>query len=263
MSLLITASCFPSHLFGESYLQPVAVFASKSPTKGTLLAQLLLKCIVHLEQAGITVDGVVCEGASTNRAMWKELGISGALGHVNSFEHPLDASRKVYVLSDTPHLNKCIRNRLYKKVLKKNGQFIKWSCYDALFVEDTKNAAQLRVCPKLTFNHVNPSRILRMCVKLATQVFSETVAKGIAFYARRKAPWLYNVEPTVQFMLFLNELFDALSRRFSAEGLTLGSNDFFVLERASRWLDDREEEVVRGEIHKDLFLTQSTAEGCG
>ncbi|KAH8009434.1 hypothetical protein HPB51_017419 [Rhipicephalus microplus] len=35
--------------FGENYLQPVAVFASKGPTKGTLLAQLLIQCIVKLE----------------------------------------------------------------------------------------------------------------------------------------------------------------------------------------------------------------------
>lgn len=35
--------------FGEHYLQPIAVFASKGPTKGTLLAQLLLQCIIRLE----------------------------------------------------------------------------------------------------------------------------------------------------------------------------------------------------------------------
>lgn len=47
--------------FGENYLQPIAVFASKGPTKGTLLAQLLLQCIVRLEQAGVIIDGVVCD----------------------------------------------------------------------------------------------------------------------------------------------------------------------------------------------------------
>lgn len=82
--------------FGENYLQPVAVFVSKGSTKGTLLAQLLIQCIVHLEKAGLFVDGIVCDGASTNRAMWKQLGISGALGRVvNCFEHPMDISRKV------------------------------------------------------------------------------------------------------------------------------------------------------------------------
>lgn len=60
---------------------------------------------------------------------------------------------------------------------------------------------------------------------------------------------------------FLNDLFDALNRRFPAEGLKLGCKDFSVLEAASVWLDSWETEVVKGEISKDVFLTQSTAEG--
>lgn len=38
---------FAFALFGETYLQPVAVFASKGPTKRTLLSQLQIQCIVH------------------------------------------------------------------------------------------------------------------------------------------------------------------------------------------------------------------------
>ncbi|XP_072145361.1 uncharacterized protein [Dermacentor andersoni] len=192
-----------------------------------------------------------------------ETAISGALGHVvNAFEHPLDTSRKVHAFADAPHLFKCIRNRLYdKKVLKKGGKFIKWSCYDALFVADTKNATEQRVCPKLTYNHVNPSNMLKMRVKLATQIFSNSVAKGILFYERRGAPRLVNVEPTVEFTIFMNNLFDALNRRFPGEGLTIDCNDFKVLERASDWLDEWEEEVTKGEIPQDLFLSRSTAEG--
>lgn len=106
------------------------------------------------------------------------------MGNVkNAFEHPLDASRKVYVLSDVSHLFKCILNHLNeKKILKRQGQFIKLSCYDALYVADTKHAAELRVCPKLTYDHVSPSNMLKMRVKLATQVFSNSVAKGIQYY---------------------------------------------------------------------------------
>ncbi|KAH9372240.1 hypothetical protein HPB48_003447 [Haemaphysalis longicornis] len=79
--------------FADSYIQPVALFASKGPTKGTVLSQLLLQCILKLEQAGIRIDGVVCDGASTNRSMWKHFGVSGVLGGTtNSFEHPSDSS---------------------------------------------------------------------------------------------------------------------------------------------------------------------------
>lgn len=90
--------------FSEAYLQPVAVFASKGPTKGILFSQLLIQCVVDLEKAGVFVDRVPCDGASTSHAMWKQLGITGALGHVhNSFEHPMDSSRKVCALRYTSY----------------------------------------------------------------------------------------------------------------------------------------------------------------
>ncbi|KAH7953411.1 hypothetical protein HPB49_007990 [Dermacentor silvarum] len=117
--------------FTDSYAQPVAVFASKNATRGTVLCQLLLQAIVLLEEAGAIIDGVVCDGASTNRTMSKHLGVSGDMEKgKHFFEHPLDAERNVYVFSDVPHLFKCIRNRLLKqKYLKVNGKWVKWSHY--------------------------------------------------------------------------------------------------------------------------------------
>ncbi|KAH9364360.1 hypothetical protein HPB48_003035 [Haemaphysalis longicornis] len=54
-------------------------------------------------------------------------------------------------------------------------------------------------------------------------------------------------------LLFLNNPFDALNRRFPGEGLTLGCKDFLVIESASKWLDEWEQEVVNGDIPKDFF----------
>lgn len=72
--------------FGENYSQPVAVFASHGPTKGTVLAQLIVKAILLLEDAGAYVDAIVCDGAATNRSMWTQFGVTGALhGAQNSF----------------------------------------------------------------------------------------------------------------------------------------------------------------------------------
>lgn len=64
----------------------------------------------------------------------------------------------------------------------------------------------------------------------------------------------------MQFTLLMNNLFDALNRRFPAEGVRLSGNDFQVIEDALQWLD-KLEEVVNGKIHKDFFLTPSTEEG--
>jgi hypothetical protein len=105
---------------GDNYSQPVAVYASKGPTKGDMLAKLILKIICKLEDVGAYVDGIICDGATTNRKMWKIFGVSGELNKLNNkFVHPLDESRYVWVFSDTPHLIKCVRNRIYNnKILQ-------------------------------------------------------------------------------------------------------------------------------------------------
>lgn len=98
----------------DSYSQPVAVFASKGPVVGTELEKLAIKCIILLEQAGATVQGIVSDGAQTNRKIWSELGVDG---HIKSFKnwfiHPLHDDRKMYAFSDTSHLFKNVRNKFY------------------------------------------------------------------------------------------------------------------------------------------------------
>lgn len=99
-------------LYGN-FTQPIAVFASSGPVKGDELAKLVELSIVKLEKAGASIHGVVSDGASTNKRMWKKLGCCADRGKVkNYFRHPLDKDRKVYMFSDTPHIFKNIRNRL-------------------------------------------------------------------------------------------------------------------------------------------------------
>lgn len=100
---------------GENFKQPVAVYAAKNATKGILLSKLIIKVIIKLEQAGAFVDGVICDGASTNRNMWKHLGVTGdLLQPVNKIKHPVDDARNLFFFSDAPHLIKCVRNCMHR-----------------------------------------------------------------------------------------------------------------------------------------------------
>ena len=71
----------------------------------------------------IQVDGIVCDGSTTNRGIWKQLGISGRIGEVvSSIPHPVidvggkrDTNDRLFVLSDYVHLMKCVRNNLLNK----------------------------------------------------------------------------------------------------------------------------------------------------
>lgn len=89
-----------------------------------MIAQLVLKAIILLENIGLYVHGIVCDGATTNRRMWVELGIDGSKTNLkNYFEHPVYPERKIYALSDFVHLFKCVRNRLYNNKQLKVGTY--------------------------------------------------------------------------------------------------------------------------------------------
>lgn len=195
----------------HDFNQPIAIFGSKGTVKSNTLAVLTLQAIIEVEKAGGKVQGIVCDGATTNRSMWTEFGISEKLNKCqNKFNNPYDETRFMHAFSDAPHLIKCIRNRFQsKKILKVcicnllymekeyfkynfinkfyfcpkvNGDFIKWDYYEHLYIEDSKNS--LRVCPKLTDNHIKPSNTLKIRVFLATQVIILTLT--FLFYCSEK-----------------------------------------------------------------------------
>lgn len=100
----------------ESNTQPIAVFASKGPVKGDVLAKLVVKAIALMEGIGAKIHGVVSDGASTNRKFWSLLGVNASKAKLrNFFEHPTIRGRKVFVFSDPPHLIKTIRNCFSEK----------------------------------------------------------------------------------------------------------------------------------------------------
>lgn len=176
-----------------------------------------------LEKAGALVDRIVCDVASTNRRMWTELGINGKLSSKkNSFEHPMNDARKVYIFSDMPHLVKCVRNRLLKqRFLKVNGKWVHCSCYVAVYKEDCKNARGLKVCPKVTHHHIYPSHMELMRVNLATQVFSRTMASILKYYTEVGVLQMDTTEGTIVFTEQMNDVFDAMNRCHPKEGLRM------------------------------------------
>jgi len=83
-----------------------------------------------LENIGAKVDGIVSDGAATNRKVWKELGVSGLKNNVvNSFTHPMDTTRKIYLFSDALHLIKTVRNRLFNVKFLKVGSYLIFNFY--------------------------------------------------------------------------------------------------------------------------------------
>ncbi|CAH1736938.1 unnamed protein product [Aphis gossypii] len=161
----------------ENLVQPIAMFASKGTVKGVDLAKLTIRAIMLMEDAGGQVVGLTCDGASTNRTMWSQLGINAKPNNFkNYFQNPYDSSRKVFVFSDAPHLLKTVRNSLFEKkqlLVHPSNNPIKWNYYYNIFKIE-KNSI-LKVCPKLSCNHFELNNLSKMKVKYAVQVLNETL----------------------------------------------------------------------------------------
>ncbi|KAH7979749.1 hypothetical protein HPB49_010808 [Dermacentor silvarum] len=163
--------------FLAGWSQTVGTFCTSSAAPGSVIAKLLLQCIVHLYNSGAVVDAVTCDNSTSNRSALRSLGICGEMGNTKtSFEHPCGPSRVVYSVIDPPHIFKCIRNNLLKvgKFLLPQGQEVYHSHYAAL-LEYEEEQAGLRAVPKLTKAHISPNAFQKMSVKLAVQADSLAV----------------------------------------------------------------------------------------
>lgn len=249
----------------DVYTQPIAVFASKNPVKGEELAKIVVKAIPYLEQCGAMIHGVIADGAGTNAKMWSLLGVTGTMENTTTwFTHPLDNERKVFVFSDICHVIKNVRNRLYNKEklrLKSTHNYICWKYFVTLYNLDKDHPGNARVCPKITNRHIVLDNTSKMRVRLATQIFSNSVADGLAFYLSHGCQGLSGCEETISFCKRFNNMFDAMKRKSPNQGLTPHSNDFKILEDSLRWLNEWQSAVVERNITAEEFLTVETSRG--
>lgn len=103
---------------------------------------------------------------------------------------------------------------------------------------------------------IYPSTCEKMQVKLATQVFSLSMASGIRFYRRRGVYSLANSEETEEFTLFVNDFFDVMNHCFPDKRIVRNSTDLAILNLGVKWLDKWKKELKTGVIIKDMFLNK-------
>jgi len=86
---------------------PVAYFLLDG-MNGKDKANLLQQCLCRLDEAGVIVTSVTCDGASSNMVMFRELGASNDHDNLKvSFDHN---QRKVYITLDVCHMLKLLRS---------------------------------------------------------------------------------------------------------------------------------------------------------
>ncbi|KAK3923507.1 Transposable element P transposase [Frankliniella fusca] len=205
-----------------SNIKDVVAVYSTDDLSSSQLYERTWEVIYHLEDAGIKVLSVTCDGASINRKfiqMHESLDKSYAYTYCTKNLASGD-SRPLFFVLDPPHLLKAIRNAFgnsfaHKKSRKlwKNNQFLSWKVIETLYELTKKQKFRGH---KLTKAHIKLTSFSCMTVRYATQVLSNSVAKSIEDLSNHDSMKLLDTSEVVIFIRLMNKFFDCVNGKVEA-----------------------------------------------
>jgi len=189
-------------------------------------ANLMKICLDLLYDTGVKIHSLTFDGAQCNLSMCTKLGANLKLNNPNfSFPHTT-SGEPIYLFYDPCHMLKLVRNTLGDKriLINSQGEKIEWEYIKKLYLKEKKEG--LKVATKLTQKHVYYFNE-KMCVRLASQVFSNSVSKALIFCQNLDRDFEHSLA-TAEFCLLINNAFDILNCRSkfskSQYNLALSSN---------------------------------------
>jgi hypothetical protein len=187
--------------------QALGFYFIHGTVKGNVLAEIIKETIVKLNGIGLNVRCTVCDQGPTNITALKLLGYTC---DSPLFHHPV-TQIKIHVIFDVPHLVKNVRNNLRRHDIKTDTEsVISWKHIEKLYDVDSSNS--IRLTHKLKKAHLNPIGQQSMRVRLATQVFSHSVAASLSTCIEAQL-LLPEAIHTADFVSKMDTLFDILNSR--------------------------------------------------
>lgn len=174
---------------------------------------MVLQCLEKCHEIGIEVISLTCDGPPVNLTMANRLGCK--LDHrdlKSSFKHP-STNEDVVLFFDPCHMIKLIRNTLGGKgsLIDNNNQIVSWNYLKEL--HKLQENESFHLANKLRSQHIMFAK-QKMKVRLATQVFSESVAVALEFCEKElQMRQFIGASATVKFIIIMNNLFNILNSR--------------------------------------------------
>lgn len=177
-------------------------------------ANLVKGCLSILHNAGVIVTSVTFDGAAANLAMAGVLGANFSPNNLKTFFLHPDTKDKVFLILDICHMVKLIRNTLGDwGLLRHNNNNIKWEFIKSLI--EYQEEMGLHAATKIRRRHLNYKKEI-MKVKLATQVFSNSVADALDYFSiDLKLDKFQEAQYTAEFCRIFNDIFDIMNVRNS------------------------------------------------
>lgn len=141
-----------------------------------MTTEILFKIIACIHEVGFEVVALVSDMGPTNIGLWKSLNITPSSP---SFINPVTL-KNIHVFADVPHLLKLIRNHFIDRgFIFSNNTYIGRQIIEE-YLSTTKNS-DFKLAYKITEKHLNVMGTQRQNVKLAAQLFSNTMSTAIKY----------------------------------------------------------------------------------
>lgn len=205
------ALVFLINAVNDRWKAPVAYYFVNGVDAQTL-AHLVEEVIYFLEANSIDVISLTLDGLKANIKMASYLGASITdMDNLKPYFYSLHGT-KIHFVLDPCHDLKLMRNNVYKvqTVYDDNGDEINY--HYLVKLNSIQENEGLRLGNKITKRHVNFSNE-KMKVKLASQLFSKSVADSLVFLQSSiQYKWYFDKSlPTARFLTVCNNMFDILN----------------------------------------------------
>lgn len=196
---------------GSEFKMPIGYFLSNGLCAEERAA-LLNEAILRLNNAGVTVASITCDGTRTNIATYKLLGADFETERPY-FMNPFKGENIIYTIFDPPHMLKLARNCLGNKktLYDSNDDKIEWDFIKKLVTLQTTE--YLNFGNKLTKSHIEWEN-KKMNVRLAAETLSNSSATSIEYLNTVVQDEQFrNSEGTVKYMRVFDRLFDVMNTK--------------------------------------------------
>lgn len=181
---------------------PVCFCLVETACKSNVLKPILFDVIRKLRDCNVMVHALITDMGSNFLQLSRELGIS-----VQNSIFSVDEHEIVYMF-DTPHLMKRTRDNLLKYNIEFGNKVASWAHIVEFYNRDNKQ--WIKMAPKLSKNHIEPTSFQKMKVKYAVQIFSNRVAAGMC--TQMSSGFLPSAAVgTIDFIDHFDKLFDILN----------------------------------------------------
>lgn len=172
-------------------------------------AKLITDAITKVNSTGAYLVSIAFDGSSSNFSACQILGASFDIENLHPFISNPEDNQEIAIVLDPPHMLKPLRNVLASKghLKDSNDNDIAWSYFEGLVLVKNNLASH-----KMTREHINFASN-KMCVRLAAETYSSSVANSMEILLRNGDPSFRNAAGTIIFIKNVNKLFDILNSK--------------------------------------------------